>query len=373
MDVLISGWFWGEKQTGSGQYLHRLFDALHEIAPRDRFRLLLKPNARAAPPGALAARLRLRGNLTKLWFEQVTAPRAAAASGASVLHVPYWAPPAFSPVPTVVTIHDLIPRILPEYRGNLMVRTYTALVSLTARRAALILTDSEASRRDIMSHLGIPSDRVRRIWLAADRRYRPSNREEMDRVRRKYGLPRSYLLYLGGFDVRKNLRTLVEAWKMAGLQDVNLVVAGKLPGKDSPFTPDPRRLAAEAGAEGIVFPGWIDEEDKPGVYSGATAFLFPSIYEGFGLPVLEAMSCRTPVIASDSSSLPEIVGTAGLLLPPTEPERWAEAMISIVTDPDLRDRLAAEALERAAMFDWEKTARQTYLAYAEAAGEAPQA
>ncbi len=365
MRVLINAWFWGSKHTGSGQYLHNLHDALRGVSPETDFVLFARTGVEGLPAGALTTSLPFGGDLAKLWFEQVAFALAARKLGVDVAHVPYWAPPAVSPVPTVVTIHDVIPRVLPEYRGNLLVRAYTVLVSVAARRASLILTDSDASLEDIVLHLGVPRGKVRKIWLAADPAYRPATREEIERVRKKYGLPESYLLYLGGFDVRKNLRSVIEGWKNAALEGVGLVIAGGLPPADGSFAPDPRRIVREIGAHGVTFPGWVDEEDKPAMYSGAVAFLFPSLYEGFGLPVLEAMSCGTPVIVSGSSSLPEVVGEAGVVLPPKEIEGWAEVIRRVVLDRDWRSHLSRLALERASRFSWEETARETYRAYVE--------
>ena len=157
---------------------------------------------------------RLNINLAKLWFEQVTFPRACRRLRADVAFVPYWGSPWWRPCPMVVTVHDLIPLLLPLYRGGMLQRAYTALVSRTARRAAAVLTDSEASKRDIIAHLGIPAERVHAIHLAADPRYRPvSDPDELTRIRAKYDLPDApFLLYLGGFDARKNVGRMIEAY-----------------------------------------------------------------------------------------------------------------------------------------------------------------
>ena len=157
---------------------------------------------------------RLNINLAKLWFEQVTFPRACRRLRADVAFVPYWGSPWWRPCPVVVTVHDLIPLLLPLYRGGMPQRAYTALVSRTARRAVAVLTDSEASKRDIIAHLGIPAERVHAIHLAADPRYRPvTDPDDLARVRAKYDLPAApFLLYLGGFDARKNVGRTIEAY-----------------------------------------------------------------------------------------------------------------------------------------------------------------
>jgi glycosyltransferase involved in cell wall biosynthesis len=283
----------------------------------------------------------LGANLAKLWFEQVSFPRVCRRLEADIAFTPYWGSTWLSPCASVVTIHDLIPLLLPAYRGGLRQRAYTWLVSQTARRADRVLTDSQASRQDIVRHLDIPAERVHAVLLAADERYRPvSDPAELARVRERYGLPGGrgdpaptdrFFLYLGGFDVRKNVAGLVRAYARVletptlpsspkdgnvGVSSTRLVIAGRLPTADTPFTPDPRRMAAEVGiADQVHFTGWVDEADKPALYSLASLFVFPSLYEGFGLPVAEAAACGAPVLTSNRSSLPEVAPGAWLANP----------------------------------------------------------
>jgi glycosyltransferase involved in cell wall biosynthesis len=273
-------------------------------------------------------------------------------------------------VPTVVTIHDLIPLLLPAYQGGRLSRAYTRLVTIAARRAEIILTDSESSRQDILEHLHVARDRVQTIHLAGEGQYHPvSNPVTLSQVRDKYGLPKRYLLYLGGFDVRKNVPGILRAFARLDTPDVNLVVAGRLPHEDSSFFPDPRRIARQQGiTDRVRFTGWVDEEDKPALYSGATAFLFPSLYEGFGLPPLEAMSCGTPVIVPDRGSLPEVVGDGGLCVDPENLDALAGAMRRIVTDASLHESLVRASLSRAKSFSWQRCAELTMAAYRRATG-----
>ncbi|MGQ9491254.1 MAG: glycosyltransferase family 4 protein [Anaerolineae bacterium] len=267
---------------------------------------------------------RFSPNLAKLWFEQIAFPLACRRLRGDVAFVPYWGSPWWSPCPVVVTIHDLIPLLLPRYQGGLLQRAYTWLVSWTARRAAAVLTDSEASKRDIVAHLGIPGERVHAIHLAADPRYRPvTDPATLAAVRAKYNLPAGpFVLYLGGFDARKNVVRTIEAYARlvargqrsegrgqgAGVRgqssEVRLVIAGKLPEADSAFAPDPRPVVERLGLTGRVhFTGWVDEADKPALYSLAAATVFISEYEGFGLPVLEAMGCEGEIgLAQDKET-----------------------------------------------------------------------
>ncbi|MCU0508623.1 MAG: glycosyltransferase family 4 protein [Anaerolineae bacterium] len=305
MRILVNGWFWGQATTGSGQYLAALAEHLARLDRGHEFILARPDFAAEGPPlpeGWGEARLgapvrRLGENFAKLWFEQVTFPRACGRLGADVAFVPYWGSPWRAPCPVVVTVHDLIPLLLPLYRGGPLQRGYTALVGRTARRAAAVLTDSEASRGDIIRNLRIHADRVHAISLACAPETWAG--EDEAAVRARLGLPGGmFLLYLGGFDVRKNVPRTLEAYAQLvrrmtaeGREPPFLVIAGGLPTADTPFTPDPRRVARELGlTERIVFTGRVDEAEKVALHRMATAALFLSEYEGFGLPALEAMA-----------------------------------------------------------------------------------
>ena len=208
--------------------------------------------------------------------------------------------------------------------------------------------------------------------LAADERYTPTPAPDDATVRARYGLPERYALYLGGFDVRKNVATVIGTYRWAGPvigEDCPLVIAGRMPGQDTSFTPDPRRLAQEQGVGQFVrFIDFPPEADKPAIYRGAVAFVFPSWYEGFGLPPLEALACGTPVVGSDVSSIPEVVGNAGVLLPPDDAEGMAGALIQLATDEEFYTELSRRALAQAAQFSWERAARETLAAYRGAMG-----
>lgn len=329
MHIVINGWFLGQLTSGSGQYLHHLL--LHlanqsqaQPASPDRLSVLvpvlrgesfdeLQQRAAEADPrlGEWAnvafvpvAVPPLPRTLAKLWWEQIAVPSAARRLGAAMLWVPYWAAPLWQPMPVTVTVHDLIPQLLPEYRGGILQRAYTALVGFTARRAAAVITVSHASAQDIADHLGIPPERIHVVHHGPNTEVAaPSDPAARQRVQEKYELPARYFLYLGGFDRRKNVATTLRAYRRymdeGGDPGVKLVIAGKLPSVDSEFAPDPQKIAAELGlSQQVQFCGWIDEADKAALYALAEAYLFPSLYEGFGMMVLEAMSAGTPVVTS---------------------------------------------------------------------------
>ncbi|MDQ4075342.1 MAG: glycosyltransferase family 4 protein [Chloroflexota bacterium] len=371
MHVAISAHFWERSTTGSGQYLYRLVEAMRRQEPGLRLTLLADAAAaRRAVPSKDVAWEVLRTpfdswnpNLAKLWFEQVALPRAAATLDADLLHVPYFAPPLRRTLPTIVTVHDLIPMILPAYRGSALVRGYTSLVARAARYSDHILADSDASRRDILRLLAVAPERVTTVYLAADDRFHPQPPDAVAAVQQKFNLPEHFALYLGGFDTRKNVPLLLEA--LARSQEAwPLVIAGKLPQHHTPFTPDPRRLASELGVERRVhFTGWIEEEEKAPLLAAAALFVFPSRYEGFGLPILEAMACGTATLTTKVSSLPELAGAAAVLVPPDNAQALQEAMDHLMTDEVERATWAARGPTQAAHFSWERCAIETLQIY----------
>jgi glycosyltransferase involved in cell wall biosynthesis len=306
--IVVNGWFWDQTTVGSGQYLAALAAVLPRVGAAHEFIVALpalRPRIESLPSGWRSTCVgtpfdRASANLAKLWFEQIAFPGLCRRLGADAGFVPYWGSPWLRPCPMVVTVHDLIPLRLPLYRGGVLQRGYTKLVSASARRAAAVVTDSEASRTDIVTHLRVPEERVHAVYLAADGCGETAGQRTASDVRTRLNLPEGpFLLYLGGFDVRKNvLRTLQGYAKLVrrcateGLSAPALVIAGKLPVVDSAFAPDPRRMVASLGlGDRVCLAGWVDEADKAALYRIATGVLFVSEYEGFGLPVLEAMAC----------------------------------------------------------------------------------
>jgi glycosyltransferase involved in cell wall biosynthesis len=290
-----------------------MLDTLPRTAPHVRWTLLV-------PRGAQTPRRRgvvvapvmtppLPAALRKLWWEQIAAPLWARRLHADVLWIPYWAAPWWQPVPSVVTVHDLIPLLLPAYRGGMLQRTYTALVAATARRSARVLTVSEASARDVVTHLGVPATRVTAVHHGPNQANAQSpTLDECARVQARLQLPARFFLYLGGFDLRKNVTGLLRAYarylEQGGDPAIKLVIAGRLPAEETPFAPDPRPIVHALGLdEQVHYAGWVEEADKPALYALATAYLFPSLYEGFGMTVLEAMQAGTPVVTSGETRI----------------------------------------------------------------------
>ncbi|MFN8481487.1 MAG: glycosyltransferase family 1 protein [Anaerolineae bacterium] len=367
MRITLNGLFWPMPSVGSGQYLHELLPALRRLAPDDEFTLAMVGDA---PTHAAARAIPWRpplgrgadNDLAKTWFEQVVFPRLA--RDADLAHVPYFAPPLRPSAPTVVTVHDIIPLVLPAYRGSALARLYFRLAATALPRAHHVIADSEHSRQDILARFGIPPQRVTTVYLAAAERFRPASPDAIRRARRRYGLPDEYILYMGGYDVRKDVATLLAAYRLLqqGGARTALVCAGGLPRQGSAVTPDPRRQAETLGVT-VHFPGFIAAEDQPALLSGARAFVFPSRYEGFGLPPLEALACGAPTVVADASSLPEVVGDAALLFPAGAAHALADTLSRLLGDAALQDDLRARGPLRAAQFSWERAARETRTVY----------
>jgi glycosyltransferase involved in cell wall biosynthesis len=377
MHIVISGMFWDEPVVGSGQYLHGLLAALPHVGPKHRYAVLLpayrnSASMRSAIPGVSSLVLHTpfdtrAPNLAKLWFEQVAVPRAAARLGADLLHVPYFAPPRFSPVPLVVTVLDIIPLRLPEYRGRATVRTYLSLAAHNIRHAQHVLAISEHARGEIITTLALPPERVTTTPLAAAQQYRPQN-EAIARaeVTARYGLVQPFVYYVGGLDARKNVPLLIRAFaamRRAGGPEATLALAGRALGNDQRLFPDIDAVITSENAASFVRRIDVPPADGPLLYAAATLFAFPSRYEGFGLPPLEAMACGTPVVASDASSLPEVLGDAALLVAPDDQAGWTAALWRGLADPTLRAVLRRRGLARAARFSYVHTARATMAIY----------
>ena len=266
----------------------------------------------------------------------------------------------------VVTIHDVIPLILPEtftLRHRLVVRTALARVR---RTADLALVPSLAVKGDVVRRLGLPEDRVVVTSEGCEPRFRPAGPASFAGVAARYGLPRRYVLAVGTLEPRKNLTTLLHAFaRLREDGDVDLelqlVLAGARGWLDEPIFRTVRALGLE---QAVRFPGFIDDDDLPAVYSGAALFVFPSLYEGFGLPLLEAMACGVPVITSNVASMPEVAGDAAVLVDPRDAGGLASAIARALRDEGLRARLRAAGLARAGQFSWETAARRTLDAYA---------
>jgi glycosyltransferase involved in cell wall biosynthesis len=364
--VGIDGRYIADHYPGIGRYTYNLAARLPELAPDTGFvlfhnprllntrydleRLALNPNLRLLPvdvsPRSLQEQYRLRSLARDLSLD--------------LLHSPYYVLPYWLDCPSVVTMYDLIPLLYPQHLPHRWTAwIFRATASLAVRRAKHLIAISESTKRDLVRLLSAPESKITVTPLAADQRFLPLDRQEWQNAISAYGLPERYILYLGINKPHKNLPFVVQVFHELRT-DAKLVLAGKEDPRYPQVREEARRLRL---GERVVFLGDVPEKDLSPIYNGAEVFVFPSLYEGFGLPVLEAMACGTPVVCSNSSSLPEIVGNAAISLDPADTGAWVAALTEVLESEELRAELRKRGLEQAERFSWQKTARDTLDVY----------
>jgi glycosyltransferase involved in cell wall biosynthesis len=317
----------------------------------------LGPNFRAIPESAPAYSIR----------EQIAVPLDLRRERADLFHAPHYVLPPLTPCRSVVTIHDCIHLQFPQYLPHRLGYAYArSALWIAAHRAARVLTVSEASKRDILRYFSVPPGKVDVIYNAIDERYGqlPSD-EDISRVRERYQLNDPYVLYAGNIKPHKNLERLIEAFHLlrrGSLDHVKLLIIGD---EISKYATLRRAVHRYKLHQHVRFFGFVPDKTLAVLYRLAGVFVFPSLYEGFGLPPLEAMASGTPVITSNVSSLPEIVGDAALLIDPYEPAAIEQAMRRVLTEPALRDDLRHRGLERVKEFSWERSVRRIRQVYDE--------
>ena len=287
---------------------------------------------------------------------------------AGLFHATEHLLPPLRGVPTVLTVHDLIFRHLPQHHKRLNRWYLNLTLPLYCRRADHVIAVSEYTRGDLIVAYGLPPDKITVILEAADPRFAPQPVEMVSLVRTRYQLPERYLLYVGTLEPRKNLTRLLAAWEpLYRTGDAPpLVIAGKRGWFYREFFAALERSPAR---EAVLLPGYIAEADLPALYAGADAFLFPSLYEGFGLPVLEAMACGTPVICSNSTSVPEVAGNAAIQIDALEVDALTDALRRVLEDKNLGEEMRVEGLAQAARFSWERAASETLAVYRKTEGQ----
>jgi glycosyltransferase involved in cell wall biosynthesis len=377
-EIGLGGLMLDYPRSGSATYARNLARLLPVVAPDMRFYLFV----RNAPCGVRGVEARILSSplrhinsgqgvgarIDKLAWETIDLPLASLMRSQALIHSLYFAAPLLAATPVVVTVHDLIPLIVPGYHRSRQSAYYSRLMAVAVKRAAAIITVSEYAKEDIVRVLGVPRCRVHVTYEAADERFRPATDDRAARTaRQKYRLPERFLLYLGGAERRKNLETLLRAWSRVSDRmrtlSASLVVVANFPEPDALY-PDICALAQELKVGDTVrFVSSVDEDDKPEVYRSALGFCFPSRYEGFGLPPLEAMACGVPVIASNATSLAEVLGNGGRLLDPDDIDGWAGSMLHLVESENERQDLRERGLRRAVTFSWRRTAEETVKVY----------
>lgn len=360
--------------TGVGFYTARLLAHLLQRDDGWTYELLSNRRTTRLPSDQIVRAMRVKGPsgpfmpLRPLWLQAVM-PLWLAHSGLDVCHFTNSLVPLAAPGRLLVTIHDMSLFLFAGYqrpRTRLIVRP---LVKPSARRAQAVITVSQSAKADIVRILGIPADRVHVIYEAAAPHFRPlDNPDCLESVRARYRLPEQFLLYAGTIEPRKNLVRVIEALAEVHRRGrrVPLVLVGQWGPRAYPeLKATIERLALTSF---VRFLGYVSTADLVALYNLATVFVFPSEYEGFGLPVVEAMASGLPVVAADRSSLAEIVGDGGCCVDPYAVETIADTIVRLLHDPDLRAGLRQRGLARAAEFSWQHAAAQTAALYAHVAG-----
>jgi glycosyltransferase involved in cell wall biosynthesis len=357
----------GTGLAGNETYAANLVEALAEIDRENSYTVYVTREEAARRFGGRWANVGVRRTMphTPLVRIPLTLSAELRRRPVDLLHVQYTAPP-LAPCPVVATIHDLSFEHIPETfkrRSRVQLRL---TVRATARRAAHVIAPSEHTRRDLVETYGLDPARVTAIPLAVAPRFRPvADAGEVERVKKHHGIAGEYVLAVGSIQPRKNLARLVRAYSALrrgrGRSNLPQLV---LVGKQAWLYGDTLTAIEEEGlGDSVVLTGYVSEGDLPALYTGALCFAYPSFYEGFGLPPLEAMSCGAPVLTGNLTSLPEVVGDAGLMVDPFDGGAIASALARLIDDDALRASLRERGLRRARSFDWRDTARMTLQVY----------
>lgn len=358
----------GYRQAGIHSYIQHL---LHHLPTADKhLRITVFTGQAHGGPGRTPNALHWRTSRwsterpwARIAWEQLAQPWALYRAGVHLLHAMAFVSPLISTVPAVITVHDLSFLRFPE-RFRPANRLYlSTMTRLSCRRARRIIAVSQATANEVVRLLGVPIERVDVVPHGVQHaRFHPCPSSQVESLRRERDLPARFVLFLGTLEPRKNLTTLIKAFARtkALRQGVKLVIAG---GKGWYYREIFAHVERLNLADTVLFPGFVPDEELALWYNAALVFVYPSLYEGFGMPLLEAMACGTAVIGADASCMPEVVGDAGLLAPPHDVDELAASLDRLLDDADLRADLSRRGRERAATYTWEATARATVASY----------
>lgn len=265
-------------------------------------------------------------------------------------------------IPTVFTVHDLIYRLFPSYHKRLNYWYLNVAMPLFVKRADALIAISESSKRDLMRIYGVPGDRITVVYEAASPGFYPATAEAVAEAKSRYGLPQRYLLALGTIEPRKNLMRLVDALRLLRQKDPELclVIVGSTGWLYQDFF---QHLEKLDDPRAVLLSGYVPDSDLPAVITGAAAYVLASLYEGFGLPILEAMACGTPVVCSNTSSMPELAGDAACYFDPHDTSGMTAAIANVLDNRQLREEMRQRGFKQAGLFSWQRTAEETLAVY----------
>jgi glycosyltransferase involved in cell wall biosynthesis len=354
--------------VGAGIYMINLVRALAAVNERDELVIFTHPAGRKQMAVQESKHFRWavvpdKSIPRRLFWEQIGLPRLVGKMRLDLLHSLHYTRPWRLPCRSVVTFHDMTFFLYPQLHTRSKQAFFPLTIRASARSADAIIAVSESTRADSIRLLGIPGEKIIATPLGVDPAFRPiRDLESLDVVRQRYNLPDRFILYVGLVEPRKNLSGLIRAYRSAleGGIAHRLVVVGRFGWSYQQVLDEIEALGLQ---ERVQFTGYIPQADLPIVYNLASLFVYPTLYEGFGLPALEAMACGTPVVTSNVASLPEIIGEAGVLIPPGDQQALSQALQDVLSDPGLQTHLAIKGPQQASQFTWERTARQTLQVY----------
>lgn len=364
IDGRAAKWYRG---TGIGTYTYQLISSLSKVDKKNDYLLFMPEscNSDIRLDKNFQVRSITENNQSSFW-DEVNIPNILKDKDIELYHVPQNGVglPEAKDCPFIITLHDVIPYKMPETVGENYLRIFSEEMPKIVSRCDGIITVSNFSKDDIAEAFNFPKEKIFVTYLAAEDIYRPLDKAECSQlIKSHYSIEGDYILYIGGFSPRKNITGLIEAFsklKEVYKKDLKLVIAGK---KGKSYSIYKQRAEDLNIADSVIFPGFIPLEHLPELYNAAKLFVYPSFYEGFGLPPIEAMACGVPVIASNVTSVPEIIKDCALFIDPHNVDNICEAMYSALLDCDLRQRLILSGLTRSSELTWSNTAANTLIAY----------
>ena len=368
----------GKKRTGDEAVFFNLVKNLAEVDKSNQYFLFTDRNPKEDHDLKDEIRkLQLPNNFqiifinspNRFWWNLWALPDYLRKNPLDIFHIqyiaPFWLP---KKVKMVLTIHDISFNFFPQFIKKSDLFFLKMLIPRSLRMAARIIAVSEFTKKEIKKYYNISAEKIAVVHNGVDfelfDKYIDQNK--LAEIRKKYSLPEKFLLYIGTLQPRKNLPALIQAMHILqekyNLEDIKFVIAGNREAHN--FDPEIDEAIEKYGLDkSVIFPGWIDEEDKPAIYKLAQCFVFPSLYEGFGIPIIEAMSAGTPVISSNSSCLPEIGKTGVIFADPKKPEEFAKRIHDILTDENLKESLIKKGKETAKNYTWQKNSEKTLGVY----------
>lgn len=364
IDGRAAKWYRG---TGIGNYTYQVINSLNQLDTCNNYLLFMPDKCRNDINFNKNFNVRNIGeNSGNGFWNEVNIPNILHYNDVELYHVPQngIGLPMDKPCKMVITLHDIIPYKMPETVGPSYLKIFLEQIPKIVPQCDGIITVSNFSKEDIMREFDYPGEKIFVTHLAPEDIYKPKDKRfSKGLINKLYGIENDYILYIGGFSPRKNIIGLIEAFSKLVLKhkkDIKLVIAGK---KGLSYERYRNRAESLGILDKVLFPGFIPIEHLPFLYSAAELFVYPSFYEGFGLPPVEAMACGTPVIASNTTSIPEIVGNNALLINPWDTEELFQAMLKTLEDSSLRESLITKGFIRSSELSWDKTALHTLKAY----------